>query len=211
MNKHINKTFEYILAALVCSVFISSTASCSPIQQVGVDDIKYINFDKYISEASERAKAWSTDAYLTHVNTTISLVSNNSPHTISYTYRTINNPANWLIVFVHELNGEYVLESTTGEFEEGSSRPLPESIELDDMISAQDAIRIALESGGEAFIIDHQGIDDESFVQAKQHNTATAKGQIELIVCLSASNRKVMYITINPTTGEVIGIRRNDY
>lgn len=171
---------------------------------------RVLEVDSYYSEAYSLAFKWESDAFLTYVSPTFTLPSNDAVLLITYGFRSHSKPEKWLNIFFADTIPVQI-QISEGQFAEGDRRPLPKEIDFNKlMFDSLDAINLAYEHGGDDFIKNNLGVTSDSFVGLHQENQAMGKGDLVWIVTFASDRTLVMYVTIDPFSGEVINVWRND-
>lgn len=172
-------------------------------------EFRVLSLSAYYHQALMIASEWEADAYLASASPTFAMPQDSTSLSINYSFRSYSSPGKWLNVFFIESSSSLPGVSE-GEFSEGNNRPLPYEIKVDRLtIDSAEALLIAYEKGGKDFILEHHGIDPDSFLQLEQENIALATGRPVWQVTFSV-DRLSMHVILDATTGEVLELRRND-
>lgn len=195
---------------IIFCVLIIIQVSCT---QNNFDPSKFrvLSTQSYYIEAEALAKQWKIDAYVESIYASFALHNDNTPLSISYSFRSKTEPSKWFSVTFFETQSEIKTETSSGDYLEGNNRPLTLEINFENInVDSLDALILAFESGGKEFINRNHGVDDYSFIKLEQKSPALGQGPLEWVVSFSANTYKVVSITIDPVTGDILDTYSNE-
>jgi hypothetical protein len=180
--------------------------------EIDISSFRVLPIQTHFSDAMEKAVEWAPDAYLNTVDASFSASNDNDPLQLSYGFRSKKEPGKWLSVYYSNTDPIHI-KISEGEFPQGSDRPLTKEIDIANLpFDSLEAIIIALENGGEDFLVDHRGSLQGSFLELEQENMALGEGEHmwHVVFSSSSANLDTLYITLDAYSGKVVETYRTN-
>ena len=200
---------QYVRLLVICVILlVFSGCSGERKVQITLEDIRIMSIQDGYPLALEKALEWNSDAYLVNIDLRFQLQSDTKPLKSTYDFQSRNDPTIWLIVYVRELPSGYPIDTSPGEFNE----PRPYSVEIipDDLpFDETEALRLAFGYGGNDFFERFSSPSWPLWISLRER-FPLGSGELAWVVCFSDDiNRGIMFIYIDPETGEWLEIREN--
>lgn len=140
------------LITITVTVLIANACSHQPPDPV---ELRTLEFEPLYLEAISKAQEWRSDAYLHGANLPVGTDQEGPEFFALFGFYSVEDRDRWLLVTIQSTNtGGLVIESEAKEFELPRPEPNP-LINIDEIISSQDALDIMQEEGAGDFVADH--------------------------------------------------------
>lgn len=197
MNQSKKVLFSLLLVLVVGSIFGNG---CMSEEHFIPIDIDVLSISSYFDAAMEEALMWNDDAYIESFETTISINNQHQALIARYSFRSISNPGDWMLIIFDESSAADI---STGRFPQGDDRLLPLEIDINQIeIDSNGVIDIALANGGQEFINANHPFT-VTMARLEQDNTHLATGDIRWLVAF-ANSEHTFHMLIDPISGSVV-------